>query len=611
MKKLIAVIATLFMVVGFASMATAANLVEVKTNSEGVTGAEDACEKAGNITFIFDAGTVLRDGDWWTADLPLGVTLCSNFDFVVTGVGAPAPGLGGFAGTIAAPSDGGTLDNKIWAVNDIGNIAGAQGVTVVGNAMFFRVRGAAGSNRLRIDVYDSDADGLGAGGVNNAQNYNGSSTFTVDADVSFQLKLFDGFNGLVSVGNRFAFNDTPTGTPAVINGVYGDAVPPADFLQNSNDTDNTYCIQADTTVFSGSTVNVSINSGGFSGNNFLTFNPANPQVAHLISAATITLEACKGEEMGFHPIEGGQAANCQFDYNANANEFCLPFVGNDFILTNQSGTFFDAGDDYRVRLLISGNGAYWGGTPTGIDGYMPSEIACEGGGAAITPGWTVTTETGAPASITPRSAACGSFDADEEWTTLSSTSFTGIDTFNELDVDIPSVVYDPDVVVAGDQVTVTIELWRLPCGLIFSDERVIAEFVDTCAAAVPTTTLYYPYMVALDGSQGWWFGYVIGNPTTEAGTATITLVEMDGDIGTYTTPEIAALGLHVLTGGQLLALLTPDAANVGTLGDTQAHMIVVCEFGSAGGFAMQGNNLDSTGYTPHARPGSGVGPWVY
>ena len=114
MKKLIAVIAALFMVVGIASMATAANLVEVKTNSEGVTGAENACEKAGDITFIFDDGTVIRDGDWWTADLPLGVTLCSNFDFAVTGVpNLPAPGLGGFVTTLVA--DGTTLDNKIWA----------------------------------------------------------------------------------------------------------------------------------------------------------------------------------------------------------------------------------------------------------------------------------------------------------------------------------------------------------------------------------------------------------------------------------------------------------------------------------------------------------------
>jgi hypothetical protein len=79
MKKTIAILAALFMVMGLAGTAMAAFQVEVKTNSEGVTAAENACEKAGNITFTFDSGTIIQDGDWWTADLPIGVEICHSF----------------------------------------------------------------------------------------------------------------------------------------------------------------------------------------------------------------------------------------------------------------------------------------------------------------------------------------------------------------------------------------------------------------------------------------------------------------------------------------------------------------------------------------------------
>ncbi|PIE67736.1 MAG: hypothetical protein CSA23_02870 [Deltaproteobacteria bacterium] len=615
MKKLIAVIAALFMVVGIASVSMAAQQVEVKTNSEGITGAENACEKAGNITFIFDSGTVLRDGDWWTADLPLGVTLCSSFDFVVTGNGTATnavPGPGGFNGTISVAADGASIDNTIWGINDHGSDGAAGNVVVAGTEMFFRVRGTAGSNRMRIDVYDSDNTTVGNGGVGAAANYDGTSTFTVSADASFQLKLFDGFDGNAAAG-RYAFNDTPTGTPAAINGFYGDAPAGADFLQVNNDTDNSYCIQADTEVYSGSTVNVSINSGGVSGNNFLTFNPANPQVAHLISATSITLEACKGELQDYVPFTGGQNANCMFDYMDGSN-YCQTdgWAGNDLILTNNTGNWGNSGDQYRVRMIVSGNGAYWGGQPTFINGTLPgTEDPCDGDGTNVSTGWTVATESGVAASVTPRGAACGEFDADEEWTVLTSNAFSNVDTYNKIWLDTPQVYYDADQFVAGDEVTVTVELWKLPCGLIFTDSRVIATFVDTCAAAVPNTTLYYPYTVALDGSQGWWFGMTIGNPSANAGTATVTFYEADGDMGTYTTPEIAAGGIVVLGGADLLTNLTADPGNAGTLGDAAGHIVVITNFGSAGGFAMTGDGSDSTGYTAYGVAGGAVAAWNY
>ncbi|RZB38056.1 MAG: hypothetical protein SRB2_00402 [Desulfobacteraceae bacterium Eth-SRB2] len=217
------------------------------------------------------------------------------------------------------------------------------------------------------------------------------------------------------------------------------------------------------------------------------------------------------------------------------------------------------------------------------------------------------TETAVVAGVPHNPAGCGTIAANAAWVSLTSAVFTGIDLYNTLEVNLPNIVYDSAQFVSGAQVTVTVELWRLPCGLLFTADRVVAQFVDTCAAAAPVTTLYYPYATELNGSSGWWFGMTIGNPTAATGTALITVYEADGDIGTYTTPTIDAFGLFVSSGAGLLGLLTPNAANTGTLGDSVAHAVVVTNFGSAGGFGMMGNGSDSTGYTAY---GNSV-TWTY
>jgi hypothetical protein len=596
MRKFIAALSVLFLVFGVTTIAMAAFQVEVKTNSEPVTGAEGACEKAGNITLIFDEGTIFQDGDWITADLPIGVTLCQDFDFAILGVSAGVvPGAGAFV-TTAAPADGATLDNDLWSIKDLGNSGAAEGITVAGTSgIFFRVRGSSGATRIRIDVYDSD--NLGAGGVGDASNYDGTSTLTVDNDVEFQIKLFDSepHDGSGPSAGVWAFNDTPSGTPATSNGFYGDTLP-ADLLQFSNDWDNTYCINVDTDVYGGSTIDVSINSGGISGNNFLTFNPSNPQVAHLQAAESITLEACKGDLWEYVPLEGGQTAVCTFNYDTGTN-YC-DFAGQSLILQNNSGTYYFPGDEFRIVARISGNGAYFSNVGALVAGYLPTEDPCDVAGTPIAVGFTAETETSVSPGAGANGVGCAEIDPEDRFVELTSTAFGGIDLYNAIRVVLPSIVFDPAVATAGQAVTVTVELWRLPCGLIFTDDRQIAEFVETCAAAAPSTDLYYPYAVALDGSQGWWFGMTIGNPSAASGDADVTVIEMDGDIGTasYT---VDAGGLVVLPAATLLADLTADAANTGTLGDSACHIVVECAFIDAGGFGMQGNGIDSTGYTAY------------
>jgi hypothetical protein len=235
----------------------------------------------------------------------------------------------------------------------------------------------------------------------------------------------------------------------------------------------------------------------------------------------------------------GQASICRFDYEdpivvpdgyctdvGTANFTGSIVTGNKVIIQNATTTFFNAGDDYRLVLRISGNGAYWGaGAPAWVQGYTPAQTAyCDANAAGastavVIGGWAIATQTAVVAGAPHNPAGCGTIAAAAQYVTLTSQVFTGIDTYNTIEVNLPNVVYDPTQFSAGDQVTVTVELWRLPCGLIFTAPRVIAQFVDTCAAAAPVTTLYYPYATELNGSSGWWFGMTIGNPTAGAGTA--------------------------------------------------------------------------------------------
>lgn len=639
MKKILALFVAALMIFGVGTAANAAFFVNVNTNSLDITGATNACELAGNLYFGFDEGTILQDGDTIKVTLPPGVALCQSFDFAVLGAsGVQVPGAGGFAGVISAPADGQTLDRDAWAVVDLGGILATDGsITIVGTPMWFRVLGNAGQQSFQILVYDSDdiaptavTGPEGAAGV----NFDASSTLTVNADTVFQLKLFDSkpHDGTGPSGGIWAFNDTDNGAGGAPDSIYGNAAAALDdYLQADNDWDNSYCITLDSTIFTGAFVIASLQSSSVArGTNFLSFSPSNPQVANLAAAEQIQLELCKGDEYGQVQLTGAQNAVCAFDYDA-ALGYCTDaqtggvfttsgLPGNRLIIQNSSGNFGSVGNDYRIQLRLPGNGAYFGGTPAlinGVTGFASSNSTfCSGAPVPtvdVSPAaWTPTTETGA-SFVAPYAsgAGCGAIAANKAVVSIISDTFTGIQNVNRLLVDVPAVVFDPSQFSAGALVAMDIDLWRFPCGLIFSGTRTVAEFVTTCAvAAAGVSNLYYPYAVPLDGSSGFWFGFVLGNPSSAAGTATITYVEMDGDIGTATV-TVPALGLVVYGNPELLGMLTEDAGNSGTLGDSAAHIVVNCAFAGAGGFGMTGNGSDSTGYTPYGSATAGVVPWTY
>lgn len=66
-----------------AGAAFAANQVQVTLTSPTIV--KSGCEKAGAVTFAFDQNSNIKAGDWWYMDLPLNVTLCKSYDYVIGG----------------------------------------------------------------------------------------------------------------------------------------------------------------------------------------------------------------------------------------------------------------------------------------------------------------------------------------------------------------------------------------------------------------------------------------------------------------------------------------------------------------------------------------------
>jgi hypothetical protein len=521
-----------------------------------------------------------------------------------------------------ATADGATDDYGPWDLEDLGSNAAADGITVTpggaATGVFFRVTGTAGDNKVYIRVYDNETVVL-----TDAANSDGSSLLKVDADVEFSLNLFDGdpYDGAGATAKNpnnliAAYNDTDG------DWQYGEDV--GDLLQTANDWDNFLC--AGVTTFTGTKVDVSFDSGGISGDDFITF-VGQDEIAHLDPAEDINLEACtKVDLYGYVDLSAQQGATCAYQYDApTGTGYCADVGtanfaaagGNRAIIEVEGGTFGTNSDRYRLVLRItSGSGTYFAGLPLAVDGLLPSNttnpclIAPGGGNVSYAPGWTITTETMVAAGVAATGVGCGSLAATEEWVTLTSAQFGPFDTCNRILVDIPTLVYDPSLLSDGDMATVEIELQKVPCGVIFTGSRNVAQYVSACPAAAGATVLLFPYATPLDGHTGWWFGMSFCNavlPTTAnvpaaAGSYTITMYEADGDSFQYSSTEDLAAGDMITLGtGDLLGLTwtTLTSTGGGIAGDSRCHFVVNCLFGPAGGFGMMGNGRDSTGYVAY------------
>lgn len=555
-KNVLAIISAVLMILVWSGAAFAVDTVTMNVTSEPIRALSPS-DKAGGLTFIFDAGTQLLPGDIITMDLPLNVTLAQAINLEVS----PAGNAIGFA---AVQQTGAPF------VDPTGN------AVIVGTGIYFRVSGTIGTQRVTIEILGAAGDSITAG---------------AGVDDRLELTILDQ-----------AVNADYTNLGIWDDGPFAAAGTPATLAQN------TLCINV--SAYSGSTVNGSFDSAG----DKFTFVPSNPQIAHVVQALTINFDPCKGATPGY--IEIGDritqgSETCQYFDNEDAfsNGYCVnTHFANDVILASNSP--FDLAQ-YTVQLdiLVNGqggnNGVYWTNDLLAVDAYT-FYPGCPGAATTDIVGvYTYLNGSFAPVSAGPRNSGQCDVSAafpDQRAVTLISPqtnlALTAGDDY--IAFDLPALNYDLDEITAGDVVTVRITINKVPCGSIFTGIWDLGTF--GCLSAPQTSGLLYPYFTeAGESADAYWDGFVITNPAMTDATCLVTWFEADGDQGTVTV-VVPAMSQYV---NLLSAMPWAQTVGLGSLGDSSGY-IRVNATGASGidGFGMMGrpDTGEAMGYLPRQMP---------
>jgi hypothetical protein len=150
-----------------------------------------------------------------------------------------------------------------------------------------------------------------------------------------------------------------------------------------------------------------------------------------------------------------------------------------------------------------------------------------------------------------------------------------------LKVWIPSFQYHLADVTAADEVQVTLDLIKKPCGSIFTCTEKVAEYTDQCSTAPgacdPFTLPYFPPI----NDAVWWSGAALSNCSSGGATCTLNFYESDGDWGTY-TQTLGAWGQWSGLWTSISASIVPDAGNAGTIGDATFFVCICCTASAPG-----------------------------
>lgn len=168
-------------------------------------------------------------------------------------------------------------------------------------------------------------------------------------------------------------------------------------------------------------------------------------------------------------------------------------------------------------------------------------------------------------------------------------------------IDIPELRADPTITQAGWKVYVKICLFNpltsaSVCGGVTGCCCTI--YVGQLCCEEQEGACIYPYFPPANTTYWDLEGMTISNLSGVAGTATVTVFEADGDVGTVTVP-LTAHGTFLTTISALIPTLTPAATNAGTLGDSKFYATVSATV-PVHGFVMiaNSNTGESMGYIP-------------
>jgi len=582
-RKAITLVAALCAVLMIGSTAMAANNVTANVTSESIQQGS-ICSKAGGFSLRFDKATVLMGGDRIEAKLPLGVTICTKggFDLELSAGNSRGfvPTDGSTAGGAPGFLTGSSTSPAFFSEDASGTMVGAAGGKIVGEVLF-RITGSEGGQFVFVDV-------IGNTGADNI-------TVGTDAGDTFTLLFFDQKTNPINYGQA-------TGYPGVA-GIYVDDTVLAgkQYTVAATIAQNTLCINVASPTFTATVVNASMDSK----DDKFTFVPSNPQIADIVNPQTIVQYVCKGQTPpNINLVSRAEQQNCEswFDADWFDEDNICGMNGIDVILKNATTPF--GLENYAVQLdiLVNGNtgnnGVYWGSTMLSTNGYTDGVDACNGSNDVY--GQIDQVLDSAGKNVTDPLGYDKNCDVKARALTLKYLPSTlGVASNNSaIWFNIPRMVYDLDDVKAGDVVTVRITLSLPPCKTIGVVDVKWGTF--GCALSATSSALTFPYFTALQ-STDWWNGMAISNIGGNAGTFTATVYEQDGDVGTFTSPTIAAKSQWV---GLLSAVSFTKTAGAGTLGDSSCFIIVNAKF-QADGFAMLSSlansavdGSESMGYLP-------------
>jgi len=570
-------------------MAMAQDQIRVSVTSEpipeGAAGTGE-CHKAGGFSLAFDQDTTLNAGEQIVIDLDLDADICptkADIDLQITNGGHNLPWT-------AAAILANTNNDAVYYIDENGD----ADLTETNGGVYFQIWGESGDEKRRI-IFDIK----GAPGA--------QLTVGNDPNDALVVKFLDGDRLFDNPGVYKP--DNPNAAVKVYNTLV-------------TEPDNTLCIALDAAT--------KIQANMDSQNDKYTFLPSNPQVSHIgpISTRTYELVTCKGRATGNIIIGargGGQSAEtCMpFDnefYDAGAtitpiDGFCLSggvttHGANNLIIRAPQG--FATRYDLSLEILVNGvagnNGVYFSDQTVAANGYDAASGAwCA---SDIDDGTYILPEThtwyAANGNTTTGESLVGFPRCDvtnravRVMVTASTMGLTTGDTY--LHIDIPAMVYDLDEITAGDVVAVRVSIVeKTGCGTnTFADTWQIGTMgCDSGGGVVPTSySLSFPYLVPANDPNNWWTGVVVVNMTNSAGSADLTIYEMDGDVGTLENVAIGGRSMMVNFMSNIIGNFTLTTGS-GTLGDAASHLVVETDFMSDGFLFMGDPTVGwSMGYLP-------------
>jgi len=610
----------------------AANRIEVKVNSEPIVD-NTTCGKAGGISFEWDSGSVITVGDRIKIDLDLfgtvngvthQVTLCRDIDLVfapedpdtIAAVGQP----GWQAGDAAAAVD----DTRVvYFVEDASTASTntiVDSATGLVNGIYFHIWGNAGNRRLWVDVV-GDGDDPNTPAVNEAAQIIVGTSPGDKFVLKFLDQRTDAFiwhDADVDASNQDVWvisDDDDPNEP--MNG-------PFNSLTAADVVFNTYCVNVsawDEGVTARGTYNANIDSD----NDFFTFIPSNPQIAHNGTFVARTFERvnCAKAEVGTIPMGAAQQTDCLFDYETHYG-YCPDHLGDHRVMFRNTNSFFPDDYTYTVTLsiMVNGqaaavdNGVYFtdshfdvNGTPftdTGIGFTTRNNMndICNDADDIANGAPNVPDEMYPAVIVDGLGWAAGNCVDANRTRVIRMTYLAGslmiANDHNYLWIDIPTIAYQTEgvnAVTSGDRVTVRVEVTgqnvtQDPCGgrsFSFSDDVSVGTFVSDCGQ---NFSVVFPYLTAV---SDWWSGLAITNMGNIAGTADIYVYETDGDTAQIMGMAMPAHSIKAWTLGDAASQLYGQAGLVtnfvsgdAMLGDARSYIVVCSDF-NIDGFCLLGN----------------------